>query len=304
MPAAALLLLTLVLAAAASGCGDSEGEDESGGGEAAAVATTAIVGDIVASVGGERVEVDTLVPADADPHDHEPRPSDAVALAEADLVVRSGGDLDEWLDDLIGSAGGDAPEVTLLDTVRSRGDDPHWWQDPRNVMLATEAVRDALAAADPDGDRAYERNAAAYLRELRELDRDIERCVQRVPPEKRKLVTTHDSLGYFAERYGVEVIGSVIPALSTQAQPSAKDVDALVDQIRDEGVEAIFPEAAVSQRLERAISGASGAEIGRELWTDTIGGEGSGAETYLDAMRANADALAEGMSGGQVRCRS
>jgi zinc/manganese transport system substrate-binding protein len=303
MPAPALLFLALALALAAPGCGDSEGEDGSGGGEAAAVATTVIVGDIVGSVGGERVQVETLVPTDADPHEHEPRPSDAVALAEADVVVKSGGDLDEWLDDLIESAGGDAVEVTLLDSVRSRGDDPHWWQDPRNVMLATAAVRDALVEADPDGRRAYERNAAAYLRELRALDRDIERCMQRVPPEKRKLVTTHDALGYFAERYGVEVIGSVIPALSTQAQPSAKDVDALVDQIRDEGVEAIFPEAAVSQRLERAISGASGAEIGRELWADTLGGEGSGAETYLDAMRANADALAEGMSGGQVSCR-
>jgi zinc/manganese transport system substrate-binding protein len=115
-------------------------------------------------------------------------------------------------------------------------------------------------------------------------------------------VTTHDSLGYFAERYGIEVIGSVIPSLSTQAQPSARDIDALVGQIEDEGVKAIFPEAAVSQRLERAISRESGAEVGGELWTDTLGGEGSGAETYLDAMRANAAALAEGMSGGRVSC--
>jgi ABC-type Zn uptake system ZnuABC Zn-binding protein ZnuA len=296
-----LALLLLALASAVAGCGDDGGEG-GGGGEVAAVATTTIVGDLVRGVGGERVRLDTLVPADADPHDHEPRPSDAVALAEAELVVESGGDLDEWLDDLIESAGGDATEVTLLDSVREIGADPHWWQDPRNAMLAAEAVRDALADADPDGRRVYERNAAAYVRELRALDEEIERCMQRVPPEKRKLVTTHDSLGYFAERYGLEVIGSVIPSLSTQAQPSAKDVDALVEQIEDEGVEAIFPEAAVSQRLERAISRESGAEVGRELWTDSLGGEGSDAETYLDAMRANADALAEGMSGGRVSC--
>jgi zinc/manganese transport system substrate-binding protein len=297
---AALILLALATALAAAGCGDSD--DGSGGGAAAVVATTTIAGDLVRGVGGERVEVDTLVPAGADPHGHEPRPSDAVAIAEAALVVKSGGDLDEWLDDLIESAGGDAAELTLLDSVKAVGADPHWWQDPRNAILAVEAIRDALADADPDGRRAYERNARAYIAELRALDDEIERCMQRVPPEKRRLVTTHDALGYFAERYDLEVIGSVIPSLSTQAQPSAKDVDALVEQIEDEGVEAIFPEAAVSQRLERSISRESGAEVGGELWTDSLGEEGSGAETYLDAMRANANALAEGMSGGRVSC--
>jgi zinc/manganese transport system substrate-binding protein len=298
----AFLVSAFALALAAAGCGDPEGEDGAGGGAVAAVATTAIAGDIVRNIGGNRVNVDTLVPADADPHDFEPRPSDAVALADAELVVKSGGDLDEWLDDLIDSAGGDAAELTLLDSVRAIGDDPHWWQDPRNAVLATEAVRDALAEADPEGRRAYERNAALYVRELRALDDDIERCMQRVPHEKRKLVTTHDALGYFADRYGLEVIGSVIPSLSTQAQPSAKEVDALVEQIEEEGVEAIFPEAAVSQRLERAISRESGAEVGGELWADSLGGEGSGADTYVDAMRANADVLAEGMSGGRVSC--
>jgi zinc/manganese transport system substrate-binding protein len=297
-----LALLLLLLPFAATGCGDSDGQDGTGTGEVEAVATTTIVGDLVRNVGGQRVQLETLVPADADPHGHEPRPSDAVALAEAELVVKSGGDLDEWLDDLIESAGADAAELTLLDSVRAIGDDPHWWQDPRNALLAVEAIRAALAEADPDHRRAYERGAGGYISELRALDDEIERCMDRIPPERRKLVTTHDSLGYFARRYDVEVIGSVIPSLSTQAQPSAQDVDALVEQIEDEGVAAIFPEADVSQRLERAISRESGAEVGRELWTDSLGGEGSGAETYLAAMRANADALAEGMSGGRVSC--
>jgi zinc/manganese transport system substrate-binding protein len=310
----ALLLLALALLAA--GCGDDGGGGS--GGEIGAVATTPIAGDLVRNVGGERLDLDILVPAGADPHDFEPRPSDAVALADADLVVRSGGDLDEWLGELIDSAGGDAAEVTLLDSVETiegghahaedephdEDLDPHWWQDPRNAILAVESIRDALAEADPGGRRAYERNARAYIAELRALDEEIERCMQRVPPSKRKLVTTHDSLGYFAARYDVEVIGAVIPSLSTQAQPSAKDVEALVEQIEDEGVEAIFPEAAVSQRLERAISRESGAEVGRELWTDTLGDEGSRVATYVDAMRANAGALAEGMSGGRVSCES
>jgi zinc/manganese transport system substrate-binding protein len=316
MRIAALFLLLVTTALAAAGCGDSDGQDAAGRGETAVVATTTIAGDLVRNVGGERVHVDTLVPAGADPHGHEPRPSDAVAISEAELVVKSGGDLDEWLDDLIENAGGDATELTLLDSVETiegghareedagadQDVDPHWWQDPRNAILAVEVIRDALIEADPDGRRAYERNARAYTSELRVLDEEMERCLQSVPSEKRKVVTTHDALGYFAERYDIAVIGSVIPSLSTQAQPSAGDVDALVKQIEDEGVEAIFPEAAVSQRLEQAISRESGAEVSEELWTDSLGGEGSGAETYLDAMRANAAALAEGMSGGRVSC--
>ena len=120
--------------------------------------------------------------------------------------------------------------------------------------------------------------------------------------DERKLVTTHDALAYFAHRYGVAVIGAVIPSLSTQAQPSARDVDRLVRQIRDEGVEAIFPEAAVSQKLEQAISREAGAQVGGELWTDTLGPEGSSGATYVDSIRSNARTLADGMSGGRVTC--
>jgi ABC-type Zn uptake system ZnuABC Zn-binding protein ZnuA len=302
---------TFVLAlcgALAIGCGEENGG--ASGAEVRAVATTTHVADLVRNVGGERVSVESILSTDADPHDYDPRPSDAAELADADVVVKSGGDLDEWLDELVERAGGDATEVTLLDSVRTiegghdhAGDgelDPHWWQDPRNAILAVAAVRKALVETDPGGRDGYERRAAAYTEELRRLDAEVERCIARVPPDKRKLVTTHDSLGYFAERYGVTVIGAVIPSLSTQAQPSAKDVDELVEQIEDEGVEAIFPEAAVSQRLEEAISRESGAEVGEELWTDSLGADGSGAETYVRAMRANASALARGMSGGRV----
>jgi ABC-type Zn uptake system ZnuABC Zn-binding protein ZnuA len=294
------LAVALVVALAlAAGCGEDDG---AGGAEVSVVATTTHVADLVRNVGGERVEVDGILPPEADPHDYEPRPSDVAALSDADVVFRSGGEIDEWLGELIDSAGGDAAEVTLLDSVRRSGDDPHWWQDPNNAILAVRAIRAALVDADPRGQVAYDRNAAAYVTELRVLDAGINLCIHRVPAAKRKLVTTHDSLGYFAERYGIEVIGAVIPSLSTQAQPSAKDVDELVRQIEDEGVEAVFPEVAVSQRLERAISRESGAEVGRQLWTDSLGPDGSRAETYLDAMSANTAALVEGMSGGRARC--
>jgi zinc/manganese transport system substrate-binding protein len=304
-PLTAAIVLSLALLAAA-GCGSDSG-GSNGDPALSAVATTTEVADLVRNVGAQRVEVHGLLSPGADPHGFEPRPSDAASIAEAGVVFKSGGDVDEWLDELVDNAGGDAEVVELIDSVRTiegEGEtDPHWWQDPRNAVLAVMAVRDALVEADPDGRPAYERNAAAYARKLRALDREVAACMEEVPKGERKLVTTHDSLAYFAERYGLEVIGSVIPSLSTQAQPSAGEVAKLVDQVRREGVEAVFPEAGVSQRLEGALAREAGVEVGEPLWADTLGDEGSGADTYVGAMAANTAALAAGMSGGAVSCR-
>lgn len=299
-------LAVLLLAATLASCGDDGARAGGADAELRAVATTTQVADLVRQVGGERVDVSALLHPGSDPHGYEPRPSDVAAIAEADLVFSSGGEVDEWLGDLIDSAGGDTPTIALIDsveTIEADGDtDPHWWQDPRNAQLALSPIRDALARADPDAATRYRRSASAYADELRSLDADLANCFESLPAKERKLVTTHDSLAYLARRYGLEVIGAVIPSLSTQAQPSAGDVEALVDQIESEHVAAVFPESGISQKLERAISRESGAEIGGELWTDSLGPDGSGAETYVRAMRANADALVRGMSGGMRGC--
>jgi ABC-type Zn uptake system ZnuABC Zn-binding protein ZnuA len=306
---ALVLVAAVSLPVVAAGCGDDGGGGD--GASVSAVATTTQVADLVRNVGGSRVAVDSILRPNSDPHEYEPRPSDAAALSKADVVFRSGGDLDEWLDEVVDSAGGDAEQITLIDSVEtiegegehgSTGTDPHWWQDPRNAVLAVAAIRDALVEADPDGRAGYHRRAAAYTAKLRRLDAEVARCIDRIPARQRKLVTTHDALGYFADRYGIEVIGAVIPSLSTQAQPSAKDVGELVDQIRSAGVEAIFPEASLSKKLEQAIARESGALVGGQLWADTLGPEGSSGATYLGATRANASTLAKGMSGGNVTC--
>ena len=292
---AILLLVTLVTAA----CGD---DSDSGGGRTA-VATTTEVADLVRQVGGDRISVDGMLRPGGDPHDYEPRPSDVAAVAKADLVFRSGGEVDDWLGDVIDNAGGDAGVVSLIDSVAQLDDDPHWWQDPRNAGRAVETIRARLTKLDPAGRSVYRRNAARLERRLRALDAGIAACVGRVPKAKRRIVTTHDALGYFAHRYGVKVVGAVIPSLSTQAQASAGDVQKLVDQIRREHVEAVFPESSVNPDIERAIARESGASIGGTLYADTLGPKGSAGATYVGALSSDAAALVRGMSGGRVSCR-
>jgi ABC-type Zn uptake system ZnuABC Zn-binding protein ZnuA len=295
----ALLLLPL-LAAVLAGCGD---DSASGDAPLRVVATTGQAADFARQVGGDRVQVTGLLAPNADPHEYEMRPDDVKALADADVLVRSGGDLDDWLDGAIESAGNDAPVLTLADHVEVVDGDPHWWQDPHNAIAATAAVRDALAAADPDGARAYRRNAAAYEAELRALDRRVRACLAKVPAAQRTLVTTHDALGYYARRYGIRVVGAVIPSRSTVAQPSAGDVTALVDTIRREGVRAVFAESSVNADVEAAIARDAGAKVGRALWADTLGPENSDGATYVDSIASNTAALVDGFSGGKVACR-
>jgi ABC-type Zn uptake system ZnuABC Zn-binding protein ZnuA len=318
------LAALLCLAPLISACGDDS--TAAGDGGVTVVATTTQAADLVRAVGGDRAHVVGLIPANADPHGYEVRPGDVKALADADVVVRSGGDLDDWLESAIDSSGSDAPELTLIDHVRTlegghehaeeeghaedeehAGEDeheidPHWWQDPRNAETAVAEIEKALSAADPDGAASYVRNADAYTDKLTALDRAVAACIDEIPASERKLVTTHDALGYYADRYGLEVVGAVIPSLSTQAQASAGEVDELVDTIRREGVKAIFAESSVNPELERLIADESGATVGKALWADTLGPAGSDGDTYLKSIAANTRAIADGLSGGTVDC--
>jgi ABC-type Zn uptake system ZnuABC Zn-binding protein ZnuA len=292
----ALPAALLALAALAGGCGDDG--DGSGGAEVEVVATTPTVADMVLQVAGPRADVHALIPRNADPHGYEPRPSDARELSQADLVVRSGGEIDDWLSDIVESAGGDAAQVTLIDSVHKLDDDPHWWHDPRNGIAAAGAISGALADADPAGRAGYEARARGYGERLRRLDRAIAACLARVPAAGRKLVTTHDALGYYARRYGLEVVGALIPSLSSRGQPSAREVERLVDQIRREHVKAIFPESSLSSKLEDAVARESGAEVGGTLYADTLAPSGS----YVDSLQSNTQTIVDGLTGGE-RCR-
>jgi ABC-type Zn uptake system ZnuABC Zn-binding protein ZnuA len=297
-PCVVLLLVASLLAACGSG--------SSGDGRIVVVGTTTQAADFMRQVAGDRADVRQILRPNSDPHDYEPRPSDVKALSDAGLVVRSGGEVDEWLDGLVDDAGSDAPVLDLSDHVKTRrvdGElDPHWWQDPRNAELAVAAISARLADVDPGGAATYRRNADRYLERLRRLDRDTAACIARIPAAERKLVTTHDALGYYASRYGLEVIGAVLPAITTQAQPSARDIQELVDQIRSTGVKAIYPESSINPKLEKAVARESGARVGGALWADSLGPEGSSGDTYVRSIESNTRAIADGLSGGAVAC--
>ena len=291
------LAVALSIAAAAAACGQEEGRGDRA---LRVVATTSHLADLVRSV-APGAEVHQIVPADADPHGYEPRPSDARAVAEADLVLRSGGEVDEWLDDVIEGAGGADP-LTVGDARGvNGGDDPHWWQDPDRARAAVFAIGETLHRLDPA--EGYRQTAARHMRRLARLDRSVRECIDQIPPRQRTLVTTHDALGLYAQRYGLRVVGALIPSRSTQAQPSSKDTEELVRQIERLDVRAIFPESSVDPELERAVARETGAEVGEALWVDSLGPEGSRGATYLEAIASNTAAIVDGLTGGRVRCR-
>ena len=280
MPRLALLLLGLLIA----GCGS----EAAAGGGPRVVATTTQLADMARNV-APGADVRTLLAANADPHSYEVRPHDVKALAHADVVLRSGGETDEWLDGALDSAGvEDGAVVDAGAAAGIVGEDPHWWQDPRRAERAVNAIGRAIPGAD----------AAPYARRLRALDAAVERCLRAVPAERRRLVTSHDALGYYARRYGIEVVGTVIPALTTSAQPSAGDVARLVDTIRSSGVTTIFAESSVSPKVEQAIAREAGARVGRPLWADSLGPDVS----YLESISENTRALVEGFTGRPARC--
>jgi ABC-type Zn uptake system ZnuABC Zn-binding protein ZnuA len=291
----------VALAVVAGGCGAAGSSD----GRAQVVATTTQIGDFARAVGGDAIDVHQILQPNSDPHDYEPRPADVQAAAGARLVLVNGDDLDAWAKKIVDEAGGHPMVVDLGTKVPvKRGSDPHWWHDPVNAQAAVSAVRGALVRADPGHQAAFARNAAAYLRRLRALDSVIRACFERIPASDRKLVTDHDAFGYFARRFGIQVVGAVIPSQTTQAQASAGDVARLDAVIKREGVRAVFPESSLSPKLAQAIARDTGATARYTLYGDTLGPKGSAGATYLGMEAANARAMARAFTGRPDACEA
>ena len=254
------------------------------------VTTFTILGDMVRNIGREHVALTTLVGPDADAHVYEPTPADARTLARADLVIVNGLGFEGWIDRLVAVSGYKGPVVVASEgiaalTVEESQPDPHAWQDLSNGRLKVANIARALAAADPAHANDYRRRAQAYDRELAALDRDIRGRFEAFPGDRRKVITSHDAFQYFGRAYGIDFLAPV--GLSTESEPSAGDVAALVRQMQDEGIHALFVENITDPRLVEQLAREAGAVIGGKLYSDSLSGPAGPAPTYLDMFRHN-----------------
>ncbi len=293
-----LLLLVLSLSLPASAC-SALPRNQPTAGPLPVVATFSVVADLVRNVGGEHVTVRSLVGPGLDTHTFNPTPADGAALADAVLLFENGVGFEGWLDDLYASTGSRATRVDLSQGIElleagtgpAAEPDPHLWHSVANAMVMVDTIRDALITADPAHQSDYEAQAQAYATELQTLDAWIFAQVQTLPPERRTLVTTHDTFGYFAARYDFEVLGTVLPASTEGASPSAQTLADLVEAVRAAEVPAVFAENVSSNGLLNQVATEAGVTVVASLYTDALGPAGSGAETYIGMLRQNVATL-------------
>lgn len=268
------------------------------------VATSSIIGDVVGEIGGDTIRLDTLMQPGQDPHSYEPATGDLAAVADADVVFVNGWALEEGVLGRLQDVAEYGPLVPISAGITPRVEegsvDPHVWLDPNHVMQWARNVEEVLATLDPDNAATYEENATAYLAGLEELDQFIAAQANTIPEAERLLVTNHDSLGYFARRYGFKVVGTVIPGTSTGAEPSASEMAALADTMSEAGVCTIFLEGTANASLAEAVAGeVDGCEEVTvvELYTGALGSAGTPAGTYTGMMRVNVANILEGLAG-------
>lgn len=321
-PRPLLVLLTVLppvaVALGLAACGsDATSSDD---GRPTVVVTTSILGDVVREMVGEAAVVEVVMPAGADPHDFQPSARQVNAMRSADALVTNGGGFEAGLEPTIEAAEADVPTVHALDLVDvlpfgeeeghshegaeeddghdHDGDDPHFFTDPDRVADAAEGIAAFLADAVPAlATDEVAGTAAATVDELRDLAVEVEQTLAPIPAERRVIITNHEVFGYFADRYDFEVVGAVIPGGGTGAEPSAGALDELAHVIEAEGVPAIFADASSPARLAEALADEVGGEVEVvPLFTEALGDEGSGAETYAAMVRTNADRIAEALA--------
>jgi zinc/manganese transport system substrate-binding protein len=273
------------------------------------VATFSILGDLAANVGGDRVDVTTLVGPNGDVHVYAPTTADAQAVRDAGLVIVNGLGLEGWLPRLVSSSGSHAITVVASQGVpprkvaagemlsRDRGEgavDPHAWQSVANAEVYVGNIRDAMAAADPAGAATYNANASAYLAELQRLDADVRAALAPIPADRRKVISTHDAFGYFAAAYDIDFMAP--QGVSTDTEPSARDIAAIIAQIRKDKIPAVFLENISDPRLMRQIAAETGAAIGGTLYSDSLTETSGAAPSYVAMVRHNVATIAHALA--------
>jgi len=275
------------------------------------VATISIIGDWASIVGGNDIELKTMVGPDSDPHEYEPVPSDVIFVSQANLILQNGIALESWLDKLVTSAQSKAMRVVVTDGieirhVRAPGEqrpngkdddrDPHAWQSVKNAATMVANIRDALANADPAHAADYKARAEAYIKQLDELDAWVIVQIKSIPPAHRKLVTSHDAFGYFGERYGMDISRSALESVTTEAaDPSARQIADVVEQIKASGVPVIFLENIQNRKLIDQIAAEAKVKVGPPLYSDALGKPGTDGETYVKMIRYNVQTLVKAL---------
>lgn len=304
------VLVVALASAAAVSCGDDGGD---AGERPSIVVTTNVLGDVVSALLGDAAEVTVIMPPGAAPHDFQASARDAAAMRQSDLLIVNGAGFEEGLLDVIESAEADGVSVheaiSVVDTLDlaedddehvdedehgSDGVDPHFFTDPARMAAAARGILDAVVDEVPALDTDEVRAAAdAYLEELEALDAEVEEVLSPIPDDDRVLVTNHEVFGYFADRYGFEVVGAVIPGGSTTAGPSAAELADLAELIERLGVPAIFADTSSPTRLAEALAEEVGGDVEVvELFSESLGEPGSGGETYPEMVRTNAERIA------------
>lgn len=278
------------------------------------LATTSIVSNVVSLVGGEEIETTTLLPLGSDPHGFEPTPQDMTKILDADVIFANGAGLEEFLDNLIESAGAQNKVVYVSRGIELRrlesqpsqegttdiedddqvGGDPHTWVDPNNVMIWIHNIRDTLSELDPQDAEYYQVNSEKYESSLKELDTWIREQVAHVPEANRKIVSDHNLLGYFADQYGFEQVGAVIPSYSTLAEPSASELAELEDAVKELGVKAVFVGNTVNPSLATRVAEDTGTNL-VFIYSGSLTEPGGEAGSYIDYMRYNVQTIVEAL---------
>lgn len=271
-----------------------------------AVATTTIIGDVVRQIAGGLIELTVLLPPNADPHSYEPVPRDIAAISGSDVTFVNGFNFEESLIPVLEGLAGEVEVVTVSDGItplefadvpgqEAQGPqnrfDPHVFQNPLNVVVWTRNIEAALSVADPANAELYQANADLYRRYLGQLDGWINERVGQIPVGDRKLVTDHDTFAYFADHYGFELVGAVIPSISTVSEPSARDLAALEDAVRGLSAKAIFVGNTANSNLARQVANDTGTRL-VFVYSDSLSAVGEPGDTYLNFMKYNANAIA------------
>src|SRR4051794_8251401 len=268
------------------------------------LATFSILGDFVKNVGGKRVEITTLLGPDSDAHVYAPAPADARKVADANLVIVNGLGFEGWMSRLVTASGSKAPVAVASEGITARkaevakgrdGNDPHAWQSVSNAKVYVSNIYKAMVSADPAGKVTYEANTAAYLAKLDAIDREVKAAIYAIPPERRRIITTHDAFGYFEQDYNVHFIAP--EGVSTQAEASARDIARIITQIKRLKIPAVFLENITDPRLMQQIAKESGARVGGKLYSDALTDEKGEAPNYIALMRHNIKELTAALAG-------